>query len=274
MENKSEKSQIFMSRKKQKAKTGKTISAVFIILGVLLLGFASWKILSWKKAQTAATKLFREMESISAASAPEATELQGESSQADVSEQAESYPGPAVEITALQEQYTDLVGWLWADGLWSLPIMQGEDNWYWLYHLPDGSWNNAGCLTMDCTTAKDLSDPSTVIYGHNMFPSGMFHELPNFKSQDFYEQHKTMYYFAADGKLYRCTPFAGYTTTYEDDPEAFLPTMDHWQAAIERSDFNGGEGPKPGQPVLTLITCISLEGDSRYILHCTMDQIS
>ena len=46
--------------------------------------------------------------------------------------------------------------------------------------------------------------------------------------------------------------------------------MGDWDAAIAQSDFQGDSKPGTGQPVLTLITCVSLDGDSRYVLHCTM----
>ena len=245
---------------------------VLFFVGFAGVVFAVGKIIQSYRAQIAAIDLFQEMAAVTTPSWTDHAETPSELDDADTpaTEPQEPYPGPAIDMAALREQYPDLVGWLWADGLWSLPVMQGEDNWYWLYHLPDGSWNNAGCLTMDCTTASDLTDPHTVVYGHNMFPSGMFHELPNYKKQDFYESHPVMYFFAADGSLYRCEPFAGYTTTYDDTPEAFLPEENDWQAAKDKSDFQGADAPLPGQPVLTLITCISLYGDNRYVLHCAM----
>ena len=248
------------------------IAFALLLIGLGCIVLAAIKIAAYRKASEAAQSQFVEMVAVTrpAASAAPASADPTESTQE--TESADPFPGPAIDMAALREQYPDLVGWLWADGLWSLPIMQGRDNAYWLYHLPDGSWSNGGCLMMDSATAPDLSSGSTVIYGHNMIDGGMLHDLPKFKDPSFLEAHPVMYFYAMDGNTYMCTPFAGYTTSYDDTPEAFLHTMDDWGAAIARSDFQGASKPAAGQPVLTLITCISLYGDSRYILHCTMSK--
>lgn len=241
---------------------------LFIGFGCIVL--AAIKIAAYQADSKAAQVQFEKMAAVTQPTAPlnpvstNATEITQEAASAD------PLPCPALDMASLREQYPDLVGWLWADGLWSLPIMQGRDNAYWLYHLPDGSWSNGGCLMMDSATAPDLSSSSTVVYGHNMIDGGMLHDLPKFKDPSFLEAHPVMYFYAMNGSTYMCTPFAGYTTSYNDTPEAFLHTMDDWDAAIARSDFQGSSKPEVKQPVLTLITCISLDGDSRYILHCTM----
>lgn len=248
------------------------VAAMLLFIGFGCIVLAAIKIAAYQADSKAAQVQFEKMAAVTQPTAPlnpvstDATEITQEAASAD------PLPCPALDMASLREQYPDLVGWLWADGLWSLPIMQGQDNAYWLYHLPDGSWSNGGCLMMDSATAPDLSSGSTVVYGHNMIDGGMLHDLPKFKDPSFLEAHPVMYFYAMDGSTYMCTPFAGYTTSYDDTPETFLHTMDDWGAAIARSDFQGASKPAAGQPVLTLITCISLYGDSRYILHCTMSK--
>ena len=241
-----------------------------LLVGLVCIVLAAIKIAAYQRDSKAAQSQFEEMVAVTRPAASAAPASADPTDSTQETESADPFPGPDIDMAALREQYPDLVGWLWADGLWSLPIMQGQDNYYWLYHLPDGSWSNGGCLMMDSATAPDLSSSSTVVYGHNMIDGGMLHDLPKFKDQEFLDAHPVMYFYAIDGSVYKCAPFAGYTTRYDDTPEAFLHTMDDWDAAITRSDFQGASKPEAGQPVLTLITCVSLDGDSRYVLHCTM----
>ena len=73
-----------------------------------------------------------------------------------------------VDFTALQAKYPDVVGWLYCanTGL-NYPIVQAEDNDYYLYRLLDGTWNKAGTIFMDYVNRSAFSDQNTLDYGHH-----------------------------------------------------------------------------------------------------------
>ena len=57
------------------------------------------------------------------------------------------------------------------------PVVQGEDNDYYLYRTFLGEEHIAGCIFMDYRNQPDFSSPRTILYGHNMKDGSMFGQL-------------------------------------------------------------------------------------------------
>lgn len=60
------------------------------------------------------------------------------------------------------------------------PIVQGEDNNFYLKHGYDGSWQYAGSIFVDASNKKPFEDFNTIIYGHRMNNGLMFYPLGNY----------------------------------------------------------------------------------------------
>ena len=86
---------------------------------------------------------------------PEETTLETKSNKASLpaEEGAAEEPAavlPTVDFTALREAAPNVIGWLMQeDTAINYPIMQIEDNDYYLTHLYDGTYNKVGCLFSD-----------------------------------------------------------------------------------------------------------------------------
>ena len=94
---------------------------------------------------------------------------------------------PEIDFDALKTVNEDVVGWLYLpDTVISYPVVQGDDNSYYLKHLVDGTYNANGCLFMDHKNQRDLKDDNTLIYGHHMESGKMFASLVKYKDQEFY----------------------------------------------------------------------------------------
>lgn len=83
----------------------------------------------------------------------------------------------------------DVAGWLAVDGTKiDYPVMQCEDDEYYLHHDFDGNDSKYGCLYV--REKADLEEGTNfVIYGHNMRDGSMFGELDLYLEEEFYREH-------------------------------------------------------------------------------------
>jgi len=73
-----------------------------------------------------------------------------------------------------------------------MPVVQGEDNEYYLTHTYRKTLNKAGSIFMDyrCTVSEDYVSPNIVLYGHNQKDGTMFGNLKEYKKDaEYYKKH-------------------------------------------------------------------------------------
>lgn len=175
---------------------------------------------------------------------------------------------------------SDIVGWLTIDGVVNLPVMQTDDNEYYLTHDFYNNPSKTGALYVDYhnkVTAGGKPD-NTVIYGHNDAGAEYFGGLPNYfnysittgdpNNISFYKNHPTITY----NTIYKNSTykiFAGIlTNVYEEDGAVFpyhtvrsfgsKSDFDNYCASIlDRSNFiNPDVDLQYGDKLLTLSTCM------------------
>lgn len=99
--------------------------------------------------------------------------------------------GQEVSFAELQEKNPDVFGWLTIYGTnVNYPLVQGPDNEEYLDKDAFGKSSTAGSLFLDYRNARDLSDSSSIIYGHHMDKNAMFGELDQFTKKKFFDEHK------------------------------------------------------------------------------------
>lgn len=178
---------------------------------------------------------------------------------------------PVVDFAVLWEINPDVVAWIYIDGTdINYPVVQGENNSYYLKHLIDGTSNSAGALFLDYRNEKDLADRNSIIYGHNMNNGSMFRQITEYKDQSFYEEHPVCFIITPD-KNYKLEFFSGYVT--DMDSEAWKMEFESddeyagWlEDAISKSVFSSNVVPNPQDRVITLSTCTYEYDDARFVL--------
>ncbi len=104
-----------------------------------------------------------------------------------------------IDFDALEAINNDIVGWLKIRALdLSYPVVQGEDNEYYLHNSFEKEYLFAGCLFVHFENKGDFTDKNTVIYGHNMKNGSMFGSLKNFRDEDVYNKSKYFWIFTKD----------------------------------------------------------------------------
>ncbi len=96
---------------------------------------------------------------------------------------------PVIDWNELAKSGKDIVAWLDIPALAiAYPVVQGDDNEFYLHHLPNGEYKNAGSLFMEAANSRDLTDINTVIYGHNMDNGSMFGKFRNMTEEEYRSQ--------------------------------------------------------------------------------------
>ena len=178
---------------------------------------------------------------------------------------------PYVDFNTLKNEYPGISAWLFSEGtVLNYPIMHGQDNYFYLGHLPDGSRHRSGSVFLDYRNSADFTDKSMCIYGHESRTGDMFGSLKNYRKQDFYDSHPVMYIFTPT-KDYALVLIAGYLLDsgvevppmkFKDD-EAFLKHIDNIRG---RSFFKSNAVVNANDRIVHLCTCAYDYTNARWII--------
>ncbi|MDD6615697.1 MAG: class B sortase [Lachnospiraceae bacterium] len=165
-----------------------------------------------------------------------------------------------IDFKELQAINTDICGWLRIRAIdISYPLVQGEDNDFYLHRTFEKEDNFAGCLFLNCDNESDFSDTNTIIYGHNMKNGSMFGKLKQFREEEVFDKSKYFWIFTPDF-IYQYRIFSAMVVnktglTYqvdftEQEYQEFLDT------AFEKSEVdNKNVEVTKDDKVVTLSTC-------------------
>ena len=177
----------------------------------------------------------------------------------------------AVDFDALQAECGSIIAWIYSAGTpLSYPIVQSDDNDYFLRRLPDGQYNYSGSLFMDYRCAADFSDFCSVIYGHNLQHSDtMFGSLLYYQEQWYYNTHPFLY-LAVPGQTYRVELICGRETDASSGFYTFPKTAEERTAYVrllsEGSTFQSSVSFDENDRILLLSTCSYTFNGARYVV--------
>jgi len=249
------------------------VSTILVLIFLFIAFFAGYQIYREYSEYHEGAEIYRELEEY--VKLPEGSEQQN----ADDSEPFESdgepdkiIDWPVVDFNALKDINPDCVAWIQIEGTEiNYPVVQGEDNSYYLKHLFEGKWNSSGSIFLDSRVAADLSERHSIIYGHHMKNGTMFSDLTEYKKQEYYDAHPAGFLITPNAN-YQIVFFAGYVarandaawkTEYEFD-EAFS----EWLCdTIEKSCFDSDIYPTNSDRIITLSTCSYEFKNARFVLH-------
>lgn len=186
--------------------------------------------------------------------------------------------GETTSVPAEYQEYynrnNDFVGWIKIDGTEiDYPVVQADDNDYYLNHNFDKEKESRGTIFMDYTSDSNLGYMNTVIHGHNWLDDTVFSELPQYSDIDYYREHPVIEYNTRT-EMHKWKIFAVFITTAsadEDNGYVFnyvYPDMgginfDGYMAEInKRTLYYTGVDVNENDKILTLSTC-TREVDTR-----------
>lgn len=217
---------------------------------------------------------------VQADSAPQETSvtvLPGQTAEGKESRQPGGNPVMLAGYAGLYEENKDLAGWLSIEGMKiDYPVMQNEDDSYYLHHDFYGQDSKYGCLYVKEQADLDAGT-NFIIYGHNMKDGSMFGDLDLYLKESFYKEHPAISFdtlyeertydiiavfqsqvYTADEDVFKYYQF------YEADTQEEFE--DFYGNIKELSLYDTGVEAKFGDTFLTLSTCAYHVPDGRLVV--------
>lgn len=256
-----------------KNNAGRWIMGISLALFSLVFLYAAYQMASYWYAGSECAKLSEDLIEkaviVSTAAETEAQEVSSNTSQTGEAPIAEKVP-IEVDFETLWQENEDIVAWIYcADTAIHYPVVQGEDNNYYLRRLLNGKYNINGTIFLDYRSSPDFTDFNSIIYGHHMKSGEMFGTLSKYKEQSYYDAHPVMYLLTPE-QSYQIELIAGYitpsdSTTYsapqtEEDKKVFL------ENALRESTFVSSVSADETDTFVTLSTCSYEYENARYVV--------
>lgn len=192
--------------------------------------------------------------------------------------------GDKIEVSVLPKYETlynsnrRLIGWIKiADTNIDYPVMQCDNNTYYLDHNFDQEEDSVGALFLDYQCDVIEGSDNFIIYGHHLRSGKMFSSLSNYESESYYNRHKyidfdTIYeegtyqvMYAFRSRVYNAEDvvFKYYQFINANSEEEFNSYM---KEMSELSYYDTGVTARYGDQLLTLSTCDYNETNGRFVV--------
>ncbi len=183
------------------------------------------------------------------------------------------YAAPEVDFDELLKINSDVIGWIEVEAIPSIsyPIVQAEDNDYYLRRTIYEKKNSAGSIFVDYSNGNPFSDCNTIIYGHNMKNGSMFGLLSNLYEDEKYKESPYIWICTPNGK-YRYEIFSmqyahvnsNTYTFYQNPGDDFLQYLIK-MASVSEVDFKTPYLSEDDR-IITLSTCTS-DKSTRFVVQ-------
>lgn len=257
---------------KGKKKTSKIFIIIFIAC-IAVAAYAGFRLisigLSYKQAddEYVALKQYTTQNDDGADSEEQQTDTESGS------EDTVKEPPIGVDFEALKSINPDVIGWIYVgvEDI-SYPIVQADDNDYYLHRTVEGTENFAGSIFMEYKNSPDFTDPNTIIYGHNMKDLSMFAKLHFLYEYEDYLIDDTFWIITPE-EAYEYQIFSMEYTVSDGNPYVLFsgPSQEVADYIKTRSSQSVvglplGEYDENSR-IVTLSTCTSAYGEGRFVVQ-------
>ena len=183
-----------------------------------------------------------------------------------------------IDFKKLKSINTDIYAWLYVPNTKvDYAVVRGEadkDDYFYLNHNIYRQYQFSGSIYSELKNSPDLTDPVTVMYGHNMLDGSMFASLHKFEDADFFKKNTTFFVVTEDKIL----TYLIYSA-YEGDDRHILNSYDFNDAESLKKyqdstlsprsyNYNVRENVELTEEsrILTLSTCTG-SSNTRYIVQ-------
>lgn len=188
-------------RKKLSVRACTLIALAFLAIAIVALGLLGAMVWSNHMADLTYSTIAEQSRNM----AKNATESSTSDDNGESGDKSLASPDEALEIA--QRRWKDAVGWIQVPNLGiDLPVYQGQDNEYYLYHDGDG---NPSYAAIFADYRCDVAGPHVNIYGHTLISGGMFTSLAHALTNSGVSSIGDAYFTTVDGAVRRYSVVCG-----------------------------------------------------------------
>lgn len=185
-----------------------------------------------------------------------------------------------LKVRTLQSNVNeDIVGWIEIENTdITFPVVQGEDNKYYLKHTYLKEESNDGAIFLDKNYNWNIPSSNLLFYGHNNLNNNMFQSLLKYEDENYYKEHPTIRWTTTnDDYNYDIIAIFKSRVFYQDEQDVFryyyfinAENEKDYNYYIEESKkaslYNIDETAEYGEQLLTLSTCEYSQEDGRFVI--------
>lgn len=181
------------------------------------------------------------------------------------------YPPLSIDMDMLKEMNDDFRGWFYFPAVEvSYPVVQGEDNNYYLKHSFEDEKSNSGCIFMDCGASPDWTDRNTFVFGHNMRNGSMFGTFKKLVDDPSLLDANSHFYIYTKDEVYTYEIFSYYMTKSDSNRYMVFSSDENYDQytswAVENSNYAFDVDLSERPNIVSLSTCYGSAGTSRRVL--------
>lgn len=184
-----------------------------------------------------------------------------------------------IDFNNLLNRNSETVGWVKVNNTnINYPIVQHNDNDYYLTHNFENAYNTSGWIYLDYRNNANNLDQNTIIYGHNRWNESMFGTLKNALESSWCDNKENrLISFSTVSHKYMAEIFSVYKIDVEtlDVPNSFSTKKDYEQyldSIKKLSYYKFDTTVTNNDKILTLYTC---DNNSAYrvIVHAKLTEL-
>lgn len=166
-----------------------------------------------------------------------------------------------VNFDELKKINNNCIGWIYIPNTKiNYPLVQAEDNQFWLNHAFDGTKNTSGSIFVSKRNNGFLNQ-NTIVYGHNKKDGSMFADLHKYENATFAKENPFVY-IKTENRLTCYKVFSAHATMDGSDVYTCDFTKTAFQkyinVALTKSQIENGDiSISASDKIITLSTCMS-----------------
>lgn len=167
---------------------------------------------------------------------------------------------PDPRLIGQKDINADIVGWIEIpDTHIDYPVVQTDNNDYYMNHTFLGTENPAGAIFMEMQNQNDFSDLVTFVYGHRMKDESMFGDLKYYGDREYWEEHPEIHVYTYQENLVYEVFSVHRADVSENTFRLFFKAGEEYDAYLkeekELSFYDTGVEVGSEDKVLVLVTC-------------------